>query len=86
MDFLELTKKRYSVRAHKSTPVEDEKLKYILEAARMAPTGSNQQAFQLVVVHMKGREKELRPIYNSDWFVQAPVVMCLCHYNPRATF
>ena len=27
MDFLELAKKRYSVRAYKSTPVEDEKLK-----------------------------------------------------------
>ena len=78
MDFLELTKKRYSVRAYKSTPVEDEKVKYILEAARMAPTGSNQQAFQLVLVHTKGREEELRPIYNRDWFVQAPIVICAC--------
>jgi len=78
MDFLELTKKRYSVRAYKSTPVEDEKLKQILEAARMAPTGSNQQAFQLVVVHTKGREEELRPIYNRDWFVQAPIIICAC--------
>ena len=78
MDFLELTKKRYSVRAYKSTPVEDEKLKYILETARMAPTGSNRQAFQLVVVHTKGREEELRRIYDKDWFVQAPVVICAC--------
>ncbi len=78
MDFLELAKKRYSVRAYKSTPVEDEKLKYILEGARMAPTGSNQQAFQLVVVHTKGREEELRRIYDKDWFVQAPVVICAC--------
>ncbi len=78
MDFLELTKKRYSVRAYKSAPVEDEKLKQILEAARMAPTGSNQQAFQLVVVHTKGREEELRRIYSDSWFVQAPVVICAC--------
>ena len=78
MDFLELTKKRCSVRAYKSTPVEDEKLKYILEAARMAPTGSNRQAFQLVVVHTKGREEELKAIYNKDWFVQAPVIICAC--------
>lgn len=78
MDFLELAKKRYSVRAYKSTPVDDEKLKYILEAARMAPTGSNQQAFQLVVVHTKGREKELRYIYDKDWFVQAPIIICAC--------
>ncbi len=78
MDFLELAKKRYSVRAYKSTPVEDEKLKQMLEAARMAPTGSNQQAFQLIVVHTKGREEELRRIYDKDWFVQAPVVICAC--------
>jgi len=78
MDFLELAKKRYSVRAYKSIPVEDEKLKYILEAARMAPTGSNQQAFQLIVVHTKGREEELRRIYDKDWFVQAPIIICAC--------
>jgi len=78
MDFLELAKKRYSVRAYKSTPVEDEKLKYILEAARMAPTGSNQQAFQLIVVHTKGREEELRRIYDKDWFVQAPIIISAC--------
>jgi len=78
MDFLELAKKRYSIRAYKSTPVEDEKLKYILEAARMAPTGSNQQAFQLIVVHTKGREEELGRIYGKDWFVQAPIIICAC--------
>jgi len=78
MDFLELAKKRYSVRAYKSTPVEDEKLKYILEAARMAPTGTNRQSFQLIVIHTAGREKELRPIYDKDWFVQAPIVICAC--------
>jgi len=78
MEFLELAKRRYSVRAYKSDPVEDEKLRYILEAARMAPTGSNQQAFQLIIIHTKGREEELRAIYNKDWFVQAPVVICAC--------
>ena len=78
MDFLELAKKRYSVRAYKSTPIEDEKLKYILEAARMAPTGANRQSFQLIAIHTKGREGELRPIYNNDWFVEAPIVICAC--------
>ena len=78
MDFLELTKKRYSVRAYKSIPVEDEKLEHILEAARIAPTGSNQQAFQLIVVHTKGREEELRSIYDKGWFVQAPIIICAC--------
>ncbi len=78
MEFLELVKKRYSVRAYKSTPVEDDKLNRILEAARLAPTGANRQSFQLVVIHSAGREEELKPIYSRDWFVQAPVIICAC--------
>ncbi len=78
MEFLELVKNRYSVRAYKSTPVEDDKLKQILETARLAPTSANRQPFQLIVIHTAGREEELRPIYDKDWFVQAPVIICAC--------
>jgi len=41
MTFLDLVKNRYSVRAYKPEPVEKEKLEYVLEAARLAPTASN---------------------------------------------
>lgn len=75
---MELVNSRYSVRAYKSIPVEDEKLKQILEAARLAPTGANRQAFQLIVIHTAGREAELSIIYNKPWFVQAPVIICAC--------
>ncbi|MEE9399648.1 MAG: nitroreductase family protein [Dehalococcoidales bacterium] len=36
MDFLELARKRYSVRAYKPDSVEDGKLQQVLEAARCA--------------------------------------------------
>ena len=78
MEFSELIKKRYSVRAYKSDPVEDEVLHQVLEAARLAPTAANRQPFQLIVIHTAGREAELRRIYNRDWFVQAPLVICAC--------
>ncbi|MFC1952851.1 nitroreductase family protein [Chloroflexota bacterium] len=78
MDFIQLVKKRYSVRSYKSIPVEDDKLNKILEAARLAPTGSNSQAFQLIVIHTAGREEELKPLYNKDWFTQAPIIICAC--------
>ena len=78
MDFLELAKQRYSVRAYKSDPVEDEKLQKVLEAARLAPTACNLQPFQFIVIHTKGREAELRRIYSDSWFVQAPIVICAC--------
>jgi nitroreductase len=78
MDFTDLVQQRYSVRAYDSTPVEDAKLQQVLEAARLAPTAANRQSFQLILVHTAGRQDELRQIYDRDWFVQAPLVICAC--------
>jgi nitroreductase len=78
MDFSELIKARYSVRAYKPDPVEDHKLAQVLEAARLAPTAANRQPFQIVVIHTAGREDELKRVYNRGWFVQAPLVLCAC--------
>lgn len=76
MQFLELAKKRYSVRAYKPDPIEDDKLREVLEAAILAPTPTNSQPFQLIVIHTAGKENELGAIYNRPWFVQAPLVIC----------
>jgi len=78
MDFLELAKKRYSVRAYKSDPIEDEKLQQVLEATRLAPTACNIQPFRFIIIHTKGKEAELRCIYSASWFAQAPIVICAC--------
>lgn len=78
MDFQELIKKRYSVRAYKQDPVEEDKLARILEAARLAPTAANRQPIRIVVVQTKGRETELRRVYGRDWFTQAPLVLAVC--------
>ena len=75
MDFMTLAQERYSVRAYKSVPVEDDKLNQVLEAARLAPTAANRQAFQIIVIHTAGREEELRGIYPKAWFTQAPLVI-----------
>ena len=37
MNFFELAKSRWSVRAYKDTPIEDEKMQLILEAAELLP-------------------------------------------------
>ena len=84
MDYSELFEKRYSVRAYKPDPVEDDKLHQILEAARMAPTAANRQPFQLIVIHTKGRETDLKRIYSHEWFVQAPLVICACSVPAQA--
>jgi len=84
MEFSELITKRYSVRAYKPDPVEDEKLHQVLEAARLAPTAANRQPFQLIVIHTAGREAELKRIYGQDWFVQPPLVIGICALPARA--
>ncbi len=78
MNFSELINKRYSVRAYKPDPVEDEKLTAVLNAARLAPTAANRQPIKFVVVRTAGREAELKRIYSKDWFSRAPLVICAC--------
>lgn len=78
MEFQELIRKRYSVRAYKADAIEAEKLQRVLEAAHLAPTAANRQSFQLIVVHTKGREEDLQAVYPAPWFVQAPLIICAC--------
>jgi len=84
MEFSELIQKRYSVRAYRPIPVEENKLHQVLEAARLAPTASNRQPFKIIVVHTAGREAELRRIYDKSWFAQAPLVICICNIPAQA--
>ena len=84
MNFVELIKKRYSVRAYKPDPVEEGKLAQVLEAARLAPTAANRQPFQLIVIHTASREAELRRIYHRSWFSQAPLLICACALPTRS--
>ena len=83
MQFTEVIRDRYSVRAYKPDRVEDEKLNTVLEAARLAPTAANRQPFQLLVIHTEGREEELNEIYDKPWFVQPPLLICACGLPER---
>jgi nitroreductase len=82
MEYFELIQTRYSVRAYRPEPVEDEKLAAVLEAARLAPTAANRQPFQIIVAHTRGREAEFRRIYHREWFTQAPLVICAVGLPP----
>jgi nitroreductase len=77
VSFLDLARRRASIRGYRPDPVPDAILADILEAARVAPTAANRQPFRVLVVHTAGREAELRRIYDRDWFVQAPIVLCV---------
>ncbi|NMC13172.1 MAG: nitroreductase [Chloroflexi bacterium] len=78
MDFSELISKRYSVRSYLPKAVEDEKLTQVLESMRLAPTAKNLQPFRIIIIHTAGKEEQLKKIYRPDWFVSAPLVICVC--------
>ena len=78
MNFLDLAQKRYSCRAYRPDPIEDEKLQQVLEATRLAPSATNLQPYRFIVVHTAGREAELNRVYFQPWFVQPPIVICAC--------
>ncbi len=84
MEFDELVRKRYSVRAYKQDSIDDEFLTKILEAGRLAPTAANLQPIQIIVVHTQGRESELKQIYSRDWFTQAPLILFVCGVPAQA--
>ena len=84
MEYTDLIARRYSVRAYRSDPVEDEKLQAVLEAARLAPTAANRQPIQLIVMHTAGLEQEIGKIYQRPWFVQAPLVIGVCAISSMA--
>lgn len=72
MNFLELAKKRCSTRNYTSQKVESEKIEKILEAARVAPTGKNSQAFKLLVIQS---EEGLAKLEDAANFYHAPLAV-----------
>lgn len=80
MNFLELVKSRQSDRAYDSErPVETEKLDYILEAVRLAPSACNAQPWRFIVVNDPAVVKQTascvadRAIGMNHFVYQAPV-------------
>ena len=59
MDVFTAINQRRSVRAYKAAEVEEEKLKKILEAARLSPSASNRQDWKFIVVRNKETRKKL---------------------------
>jgi len=76
MELYEAISGRYSVRSYQDKPVEDDKLGRILEAARLAPSGSNRQPWKFVVVRDPALRAKLGPACrDQDFVATAPVVI-----------
>ena len=72
MNFLELTKQRYSCRSYQERAVEKEKIEYVMECVRMSPSAVNRQPWRFRVVESDADRQRLCQCYNREWFATAP--------------
>ncbi|MBN2035865.1 MAG: nitroreductase family protein [Chitinispirillaceae bacterium] len=78
MDFIDLAKKRFSVRDYLDRPVPDEVLERVLEAGRLAPSACNSQPWVFIVFGEKDSRRQLEGVYKKEWFMRAPVILAVC--------
>ncbi|MFH1639099.1 MAG: nitroreductase family protein [Chloroflexota bacterium] len=90
MDVLEAIRSRRSIRAYRSTPVDEKTLTAVLEAARQAPSWANSQTWRFIVIRddsikagLAGAAiKSTNRGFNA--VKQAPVVIVCCSEQNRA--
>lgn len=76
MNVFEAMKKRNSVRNFLDKPIEEKKLKAVLEAARIAPSAKNRQEWRFIIVKDQEVRKKLAEASKGQKFVgEAPVVI-----------
>jgi nitroreductase len=79
MDFYEVVRTRRSVRRYRPDRIPQETLERVLDAARIAPSGSNRQPTRLIVVQDEETKQKLVPMCHDQGFIAtAPVVVVAC--------
>ena len=85
MDVFNAISQRYSVRAYKTMDVEEDKLKKVLEAARLSPSASNRQEWKFIVVRNKETKRKLaKAAFGQSFVGEAPVVIIACGTESKA--
>jgi nitroreductase len=75
----EAIEQRRSIRKFKSEPVPDEYIDTLLDAARLAPSGSNAQPWRFKIVKdLEMKEKLVKAAYDQAFIAEAPVVLVCC--------
>jgi nitroreductase len=81
-EVLKAIKNRRTIRRFKSTPIDEEKLRMVLEAGRWAPSFSNLQPWRFIVIKDQGLknaiDKAARESVLHLGINEAPVVILVC--------
>lgn len=82
MEVVEAIKTRRSIRQYKETPVPEEALKTVMEAAHWAPSWANTQCWRFIVVRDKSVKAELADMLGKNRAAagvrQAPLLIAAC--------
>ena len=78
MELIDVIKKRRSIRKFKDDPVPDELINELLEAARLAPSGSNIKPWRFVVVKSDEIKKKLDEVTPYKFALKAPLLFVCC--------
>lgn len=74
-----LLKQRVSVRKFQKRPVPEEVIRDMLEAARLSPSGGNEQPWMFgVITHCATIKKISRLAHGQKWIASAPLLIVLC--------
>lgn len=85
MDLIETIKKRQSVRAFQSRPVEADKLQTLLETVNLAPSAGNLQGYRIFIIHAAQLKKDLAAAaLGQEFIAQAPVLLLFCADRGRS--
>jgi len=77
MEFMDVIRKRRSIRRFKPDPVPEEELKYILEAARLAPSWANTQCWHFIVVTDPEIKSQIGEV-GFRWSARGPAMIVAC--------
>lgn len=79
MDVLEAIQRRRSIRKFKNTTLSNDMIENLIEAARVAPSGSNVQPWRFIIVKDERLKAELcRAAFDQEFVKDAPVVIVCC--------
>jgi nitroreductase len=83
MNLLDAIKERRSIRKYKNDAVSNKLIEQMLEAARLAPSGSNSQPWRFIVVKNEKVRKEICQLCDGQRFIEeAPVnIVCFTDIN-----
>lgn len=91
MDVLDAIKIRRSIRKYKTTPIDDETLTKVLEAARLAPSWANTQCWRFIVVRSDVTKNELAEALSTNnpatnAIKTAPIIIAACAELKKSGF